>query len=176
MRSDAEPSTSRLARLGVQGEHDDATRVGGAAEPCHRTVRHRVVFLVRLPLNLRDTAELALGRRRNEFDARGRLEHRLLAGHQRESSFDLEFSREQHGFDGRRDGRDVLEPRLSLARLIGGDEGLDVGRGGDPAVIRDRVVEIRVRRVAREGCEERADSFGLASTRGVVTKRFLDPA
>jgi len=74
------------------------------------------------------------------------------------------------------DGRDVLEPWLSLAGLVGSDERLDVGGGRDAAVVRDGVVEKGVGRVAGEGCEERADSFGLASTRRVVTKRFLDPA
>jgi len=176
VRRDAETCTSRLTRLRIPGEHDDAARVGGAAESSDRTVRHGVAFLVRLPLHLRNAAELAFGRRRNELDARWRLENRRLAGHQRESSFDLEPGCEEHGFDCGSDGRDVLEPWLSLAGLVGSDERLDVGGGRDAAVVRDGVVEKGVGRVAGEGCEERADSFGLASTRRVVTKRFLDPA
>ena len=113
VRSDAETCTSRLTRLRIPGEHDDAARVGGAAESSDRTVRHGVAF---------------------------------------------------------------LEPWLSLAGPVGSDERLDVGGGRDAAVVRDGVVEKGVGRVAGEGCEERADSFGLASTRRVVTKRFLDPA
>ena len=122
MRSDAEACTSGLARLGIPGQHDDTARVGGATEPCDRTVGHGLAFLIRLPLNLRDAAELALGRGRNELDARGRFEQGRFAGHQRESPFGLESSREEHGFDCGSDGRDVLEPRLSVTRLVGGDE------------------------------------------------------
>jgi hypothetical protein len=61
-------------------------------------------------------------------------------------------------------------------RVVGGDERRDVGERGDAAVIWDGVVEKGVARVEGEGREERADSFGLASTRRVVTKRFLDPS
>jgi hypothetical protein len=42
--------------------------------------------------------------------------------------------------------------------------------------MRDGVIEKGVGRVAGEGREERADSLGLAATRRVVTKRFLDPS
>jgi len=176
IRRDAETCTSRLARLGIPREHDDAARLGGAAESHDRTVRNGVAFLVRLPLHLRDAAKLDLGRRRNELNARGRIEDGRLAGHQRESPLNLEPGCEEQGLDCGSDRRDVLEPRLSLAGLVGGDERLDVGGGGDAAVIRDGVIEKGVGRVAGEGREERADSLGLAATRCVVTKRFLDPS
>ena len=101
---------------------------------------------------------------------------RLGARHQGKAALDLEAGGEQRRFDLGSGRRDVLEPRLSFARAIGGDECLYVGGRGDAAVIRDGVIEIGVVRIAGERGEERADACGLASPRGLVTKRFLDPA
>ena len=133
VRCDAETRARRLAGSGISGEHDDATRVGGAAQAGDRTLQGEwIAFLVRLPLHLRDAAKLDLGRRRNELNARGRIEDGRLAGHQRESPLNLEPGCEEQGLDCGSDRRDVLEPRLSLAGLVGGDERLDVGGGGMP--------------------------------------------
>jgi hypothetical protein len=125
---------------------------------------------------LRHPDELFFSRRRNELDAVRDGDVRLGARHQRKPALDSKAGREQRRFDLGSGRGDVLEPRLSFARAIGGDECLYVGGRGDAAVSRDCVIEVRVVRVLREGREERADACGLASPRGLMTKRVLDPA
>ena len=71
---------------------------------------------------MRHTHELCLSRRCNELDAVRNGDMRLDARRQGKPALDLEPGCEEHGFDRGSDGRDVLEPRLSLACLVGGDE------------------------------------------------------
>jgi hypothetical protein len=101
---------------------------------------------------------------------------RLDARHQGQAALRLEAGSEQNRFDLRSGRRDVLEPRFAVARAIGRDECPYVVGRSRAALVGDRVVEIRIVGLTSECGEKRADAFDVAAPRGLVTKRFLDPA
>ncbi|MFL5969509.1 MAG: hypothetical protein ACJ74L_07925 [Gaiellaceae bacterium] len=94
--------------------------------------------------------------------------------HQRQPTLDLEAGRQQRGLDVGRQRADVLEPRRPLAAAVRVDEGVDVARGRCRAVVRDRVVQVRVRVLPVERREERPDLLVVAAARGRDAQVRLD--
>src|SRR4029079_4772226 len=76
----------------------------------------------------------------------------------------------------RRDGRDVFEPRLPLARAVGGRKGLHPGCGRRFPLVRDRGGAMRDVGVTAERREKRSDLLRVPPAGGVMAERILDRA
>ena len=174
----AEACARRLACLGISCQGNQRTGVERATEAVDHPLRSLPFFFVCLPLRGCNTEQLLVGCGGYKLDAVGDFPSRrdiAAVDHQRRPVLDIEARGAERRLDIGCDRGDVLEPRLPIARSVGRDERTDIGGRRLRVVVGDGVIQTGVVGVAVEGCQERADPFVVASTRGGHAKVCLDP-